>query len=860
MSQGVARRLTVSGYLRRVGDYEHNVFHLEEQFRDGAGVRMDDAIRDIRHAIRLMSSHRAFAGAAVLTIALAVGGTASVFAVVYGVLLRPLPYPEPERLVRVWEVHPGGQAPIPGFKLSGPTYRAWSRSPATMQAIAAFGGRDYTVTTGDVSQRLRGTRVTPSLFRVLSVSPLIGRFFGDADANEGAQPVVLLSHSLWRERFGGDPEAIGRTLTLGGVDHTIVGVARPGFAFPDREVGLRDDRQEIRLYTPLAVQQSPGARVIDFTDAIARLKPGVTVAQVEAEGQSFARGVERPLADLVFGTGNPVEVRVRSLTDQMTMSVRPALEVLSAAVALVLLIACANLANLFLSRASDRTREMAVRSALGAARTRLIRQLLTESLVISLIGGSLGLLAGWAFTSAVPVLAPTDFPRLDQIRVDAGFVIVAALAAVFVGMVAGILPAVRGSRLHVAAWIEAGGARSVGSGRRLRRILLALEAAFAIVLLVGAALLARSFAELVRVDPGYEPTGVVTAELRFPSAGTTADASLVAASIVERLQAMPAVRAAGAGDMAPFGSMLSGFSFSLPGVAGPDSRPVTANALRAVITPGYAEALGMRLKEGRLFRNHDLTSAIRPILVNESFAKSYFTDGRPHTGRRFTGLFPNWLGKDTVVEVVGVVGDMLPADFDQRPQPQIFVCQGAGAQIGQVTVVVKSDGEPLAMAAWLRDVVRQLEPRATVERMGPLEARISASVSGPRFTTAALAAFALLALALASTGLYGVLTYDITQRRRELGVRTALGATPGALVRTIMREGLLSVGTGLGIGILLATIVTRAMESALFGVTPLDVRAFSAAPVLLFVVACVACVIPARRAAAIDPADALRAE
>ncbi len=720
---------------------------------------MDGFVRDITQTFRLLSSHRGFTGAVLITIALGVGGTAAVFSVVYGVLLRPLPYPDPGRLVRMWEVHPGGQARIPGSQLSGPTYRAWSRSSESLQDIGAFRGSDYTVTSWGAAQRLRGTRVTPSVFGLLRVSPAAGRFFSEADAEEAAQPVVVLAHGIWRDRFGGDPAVIGTALRIDGVDHRIIGVAPPGFAFPEKEVGLRDDRREVTLYTPFAVRpRGPEAKVIDTAEAIARLKPGVTIAQAEAEGTSYARSVDRPLAELVFGKGNPVEVRVRSLADHMTRRVRPALEMLATGVTLVLLIVCANVANLFLSRGSDRGRELAVRAALGAGQPRLMRQLLTESFVIALLGATLGILVGWAMTSAASAFAPADFPRLDEIHVDAGFLVVAALAAVFVGAASGAIPAFRGSRVDLAASMQAGGARSGGMpGARLRRVLLAVEAALAVVLLVGAALLARSFAELVRVDAGYDPANVLTADVRMPAgAGSDERTSQLAVSIVERLRAIPGVRAAGAGDMAPFGSMLSSFGFTLPGMTGPDGRPVMATALRAIVTPGYAEALGMRLKEGRLFRAGDTTSAIRALLVNETFAKTYFADGRPATGRRFTGMFPSWLGKNTVVDVVGVVEDMLPASLDARPQPQIFIAQGARVHIGHVTLVLKTDGDPAATAPLLKHVVQQLEPGATIERMGPLAAKISASVGEPRFATVVIVAFAGLALVLATTGLYGV--------------------------------------------------------------------------------------------------------
>jgi putative ABC transport system permease protein len=836
---------------------------------------MTSFLQDIRHTFRLLAGNPGFAVAALLTIALGVGGTAAVFSVVYGVLLRPLPYAEPERIVRMWEEHPGAVAPIGGQYLSGPAYRAWQQSSRSFEAIGAFRGRDHTVGMGTTGagavERLHGTAVTPSVFRLLRVSPAAGRFFTDADADEGAPPLVVVSHGFWRSRFGGDAgatsAALGSTLSLNGVAHRIIGVTPPDFAFPGPAIGLRDDRRGVMFYTPLAMRQDSDAKtIIDFTEAIARLAPGVTVARAEAEGTALTRGVDRPNADMIFGKGRPVEVRVLPFVDQMTMRVRPALMVLVAGVTLVLLIACANLANLFLSRGSARSRELAVRAALGAGHERLMRQLFTESLVIALIGGAFGIAIGATLTAAVPALAPADFPRLDDIRVDVRFVVVAVLAAIFAGVVSGAVPALRGSRFDLAAAMQAGGARSVGtSGAGMRRMLLAVEAALAVVLLIGAALLARSFTALVTVDAGYDAERVLTADVRLPedpADKNDARSSQRAVALVERLRAIPGVRAAGAGDMAPFGSMLSVFGFGLPGLTGANGKPLMATGLRAIVTPGYAEALGMRLKEGRWFRAEDMSSAVRPILVNEAFVKAYLMDGRPVTGRAFPGMFARWLGEHTTVTIVGVVKDMLPADLNERPQPQIFVAQGAGANIGHVTLVLRTDAnsDPAALMPLVKAVVQQMEPAATIERMSPLAAKVSASVDEPRFATLVLVAFASLALALAATGLYGVLSFDIAQRRRELAVRSALGATRADLVRMVMREGLTMTIVGLVVGLALAAALTRMMSSALFGITPLDPAAFSVAPLLLVVVAAVACVIPARRALAIDPGEALKAE
>jgi putative ABC transport system permease protein len=824
---------------------------------------MDALIRDVKQAFRLLSSNRGFAVSALVTIAVGVGGTAAVFSVVYGVLLRPLPYPEPHSVVRLSEVHPGANAPFGGALLSHPTYRAWSRTPASLQEIGAFLVSDYMVTGLSDARRLQGTKVTPSVFRVLRVSPAVGRFFTDADAQPGSPPVVVLAYGAWREQFGGSPAALGKALTIDSVDHQIIGVAPPAFVFPRYEGSWSDSPREVRLYTPFVIPEvEPTARVIDIVDAIGRLAPGVTVAEAEAEGTAYARSVARPNADMVFGSGGPVEVRVRSIVDHLTMRVQPALVVLAAAIGLVLLIACANVANLFLSRGADRARELAVRAALGASRGRLIRQLLTESIVVSLIGGVLGVFVGWGLAAAVPALAPAGFPRLDDIHVDLWFLIAATSAAVFVGTVSGVLPAIRSSRLDLGAAMQTGGKGNVGtSGGRVRRVLLVVEAAVAVVLLIGATLLARSFVKLVEVDVGYNPANVITADLYTVGASDTGKrASQIAVSTVERIRATSGVIAAGAGNMVPLGGALSSASFALPGMITTDGRPVLARAFLASVTPGYAEALGMRVKEGRFFRPEDTTSRVQPLLVNEAFEKAYFTDGRPITGRRFIGMFPRMLGRtDAVFDVVGVVRNVL-TDPGAQPQPQIYVVHGGGLDMPSRSLVVKTEGDPAAAVATLRGIVRQLDPGATLDRVSLLADKISSSVGEPRFAAFVLTTFSLLALVLSTTGLYGVLSYNVTQRRREIGVRVALGATNRNLVSMVLREGLSVTVIGLVFGIVAAAAGARTMRNLLFVITPWDRTAFSVGPILLLLVASAACLIPARRAASIDPAEALKAE
>lgn len=390
--------------------------------------------------------------------------------------------------------------------------------------------------------------------------------------------------------------------------------------------------------------------------------------------------------------------------------------------------------------------------------------------------------------------------------------------------------------------------------RTHRRALLIVEAALAVVLLVGATLLARSFVKIVQVDTGYDPANVLTADLIVTGAS---DSSRLAVSVLERLRGIPGVRAAGAGSMAPFGNRIISAGFQLPGMTTADGSPLVAHAYLAVITPGYAEALGMRLLEGRFFREADTASPILPMLVNETFAVTYFADGKAATGRRFTGLFGE---DDAITEVIGVVADVLPQSLDAQPLPQIYTMHGTAMTMANATFVVKTDADPSTMAPLLRGIVQQLAPGASLNQVGPLGSKISASVSEPRFTALVLAAFAVLALTLATTGLYGVLSYNVAQRRREIGVRAALGATRGDLMNMVLREGLAVTMVGLALGVALAAFATRAMAGVLFGVAPLDAIAFSIAPLLLVVVAFAACLLPAWRAAAIDPAEALRAE
>jgi predicted permease len=815
---------------------------------------MDSLVQDLRVGLRQLTARPGFALLAVLTLALGIGANSAVFSVVNTVLLRPLPYPESEGLLRAIEERPVNRGRRMAA-ITNETYHAWLERTATLDALAAYSPRAYTLTGRGEARRVLGASVSAALFPMLRAVPALGRAFAAAEEAPPANRVAILSHAAWQSMFSGDPGAVGRTLTLDGYPHEIVGVMPPRFFFPDHDA---------EIWTPHFVplpSRNPNERNVSAFAALARLRPGVSIEQAQAEGRTVLQGLfsngGRTMTPL--DAGPPPDLRLVPLKDELVRDVRPALVLLMAVVVLVLLIAVVNLANLLLGRGAARGREVAIRAAIGAGRWRLARQFLTESLILATLGAAAGLLLAWWLQRLLPAVAPEDFPRLEELALDGRVLLFTLAVSLVSGVLFGTAPAMQAIGVDLAPALGQAGYRGSSGlrfvrGNRARLALAVGEIAIAVVLLVGAGLLAKSFVRLTDVDPGYDPANVLTARITLPPASyADGRASQYYDRLLEQLQAVPGVAAVGTVGTLPLSPGLMLVAFDLPGRADAGDGPPATASLR-VVSAGYFAALGLRIVEGRPLAGTDRAGTRPVILVNETFVRTYFP------GTRLVGRELPVFREPS--EVVGVVGDVKHAGLDTAPQPEVYVSYRQSRQLraAGAYLVVRSEADPMALVPALRTAVQSIDPDIPLESVMTMDARLAASVSQPRFYAALLVGFAGLALTLAVVGVYGVLSFSVLQRRREIGVRMAVGASATDVLGLVLRQGGRLVLAGLALGLAAAAIGSRALHALLFGVEPRDPAVFAAVAAILGAVGLLACYLPARRAARTSVLEALRQE
>jgi putative ABC transport system permease protein len=812
---------------------------------------METLLQDVRYSVRTLVKSPGFTAVAVLALALGIGANTAVFTVVDAALLRPLPYDEPDRLVHLWETKLQDQ--FSQHEASYPDFLDWQENTRSFEGLAGYmDGGSVTLAGRDEPERIKATVVTPNFFDLLGAAPILGRTFQPEDAQRGAEPTVVLSYGLWQRHFGGDPGALGQTLAFNGTSYRVVGVLPAGFRFA--KVG------EVEAWGALVPSERQLARRnLYWLKIIARLAPDVTLEQAQAEMSREAGRLASEYPDSHTG----IDIAVVPLHDEIVGRAKPILIALLGAVAFVLLIACANVANLLLARSAARQKEIAVRAALGAGRRRIARQLLTESFVLARAGGAAGLLlARWGvdlLVAAVPGSLISSMPYLRDLAIDwtaLGFTLAVSVAT---GLVFGLAPAVQVSKPDLLEALKEGGRAVPGPGRsRLRNALVVSEIALALVLLVGAGLMAESFARMMQVDPGFDPENVLAVQVPLASEKYSEPNHVHAfhRQLRERLEALPGVKGVGLVDLVPIaGGGGNTGSFSVKGRPAPaPGEEIEANV--RTISPNYFDVMRVPLVRGRAFDERDSAGA-PAVLVNRTLAARAFGDLDP-VGQSITFDFDP---QRTPYEIVGVVGDEKVGSLDASTTPVIYF--SALQDTPQyASVVVRTAGDPEKLVGAVRSEVRALDPTLALGTTVTMEDAIADSPSAflrryPALLAGALAAVALL---LAVVGIYGVISYTVAQRTHEIGVRVALGAGRGDIYRLVIRQGMVLALAGVGAGTLAALGLTRFLSGLLFGVSATNPVTFSGVAVLLMAVALLACYVPARRASRVDPMVALRYE
>jgi putative ABC transport system permease protein len=806
---------------------------------------MQTLARDVRYAVRMLMRSRSFTMIAVVTLALGIGANTAIFSIVYTVLLKPLPYEQSDRLMMLW----GNTSRNRGGAASAADFLDWRKSSRTFEEMSAVNFSRLTMTGRGEPVTIPGARVNAQFFKLMRVAPALGRTFTTAEDRAGGARAIVLSQHAWQTRFSSDPKIIGRTVVLDGNPYTVVGVMPAGFDFPAVVLD-----QAVEYWVPLQFDEARADRGGHFLAVVGRLRDGVQLPTAQAEINTIAARLEQQYPDI---NTNWV-VNVIPIQEQIVGDVRTALYVLIGAVGFVLLIACANVANLLLARAAGRARELAVRAALGASRRQLLQQLLTESVVLSVIGAVLGLiLASWALALASSMTAAW-IPRASEIAIDVPVLAFTVATAVLTGMLFGVAPGLHVTRTVLSETLK-GGARSTGTPgqQRLRAAFVVGEIALAFVLLIGAGLLIRSFQQMQNIRPGFEPDQTLTAVMALPQARYTDLPKQVAftSGLLARLRATGSVRSAALSSFIPMDGKENLLVFSIDGQAEPPPGQRRLAQFR-VVSDGFFETLHVPLRRGRTFTAGDVDGAPRVAIVSQLLADKYFPATDP-IGQRVTlddpGDQRQWF------TVVGVVDDVRFREMTRKPMPLLYMPAGQ-VQFPEFTLVARTAGDPMAVAPSVRAVVRSLDPAMPVNGVRTLEQVVSSSMAGARFRTRLLACFALIALLLSAIGVYGVMSYSVEQRSQEMGLRMALGARPSDVLRLVTGHGVRLAAVGIVLGLAAAFWVTRLLESLLFGVSTTDPVTFGSIAVLLGGVALLASVIPARRATRADPMAVLRTE
>ena len=801
---------------------------------------METLIKDVRFAGRSFLKRPGFLVIAVATLALGIGATTAMFTVVNSVLLRPLQFPEPERIVLFTGINP--RQGITQSNMSMPDIVDWQKQASSFEQIAGFISGGLFLTAGDETERVRGTGVSGDFFPLFKTNPIHGRTFQASDMQPGAEPVVVISHALWQRRFGGAANVVNSKVTLNGKAATIIGVMPAGFNYP----------ADSEAWTAFPLNDANQPRDNRFISVVTRLKPGVSLSQAQTEMDT----ISQRLAQNYGETNSGWSVQLVELRESLVGDLRTSLLILLGAVAFVLLIACANVANLMLARAVYRQKEIAVRTALGASRSRIVRQLLTESMLLSIVSGVVGFTLSLGLVRLLIAINPPNTPRVEEIGIDWRVFSVTLAVAVFAGLLFGLFPALQTSRPNLNDTLKDSGQRGSQFGGRNRAgsLFIVSEIALSFILLAGAGLLIKSFLHLREIDPGFNSDNVLTMRLTLPPGKYKQGEprAQIYKQLVDQVKATAGVKSVGGVLSLPLG----GDTFEVGRGVVPEGRPLTpedqTNAQYLPVTPDYFSTLQIPLKAGRLFTEQDNLDSTKVVIINETFARRLWPGENP-IGRRFA----IWRDEKFSREVVGVVGDTKET-LDKEAGNQMYTPYAQDPTWGSLSLVVRTDGEPAALAGSVREAIRSIDKGVSNYNLKTMNDVVAASASSRRVPMLLLSGFAGVAMLLAMLGIYGVTSYYVTQRTHEIGVRMALGAQIVDVLKLVLTRAMALAAIGIGIGVVGAVALTRYLTTLLFGVKPIDVVTFVGVAVILSAVVFVACIVPARRATKIDPLEALR--